>query len=45
MKSNAQILIEEINKMLEERGFQKLKEVKKEGSFTYIPSKEKQNDK
>ena len=45
MKSNAQILIEEINKMLEERGLQKLKEIKKEGNFTYIPSKEKQSNK
>ena len=39
MKSKAQVLIEEINKLCEERGLQKLKEVKKEGNFTYIPSK------
>ena len=40
MKSKAQILIEEINKLCEERGLQKPKEVNKEGNFTYIPSKE-----
>ena len=44
MKSKAQVLIEEINKLCEERGLQKPKEVKKEGNFTYIPSKEERKE-
>ncbi|MBQ6497685.1 MAG: hypothetical protein IJI58_03115 [Bacilli bacterium] len=44
MKSKAQILIEEINKICEERGLSKPKEIKREGSFIYIPSKEKQKE-
>ena len=44
MKSKAQVLIEEINKLCEERGLQKPKEVKKEGNFTYIPSKKERKE-
>lgn len=39
MKSKIQILIEQIDKILEERGINvKMNESKKEGFFVYIPS-------
>lgn len=38
MKSKAQILMEQIDKIFEERGFKvKINESKKEGFFVYIP--------
>ena len=36
MKSKAQLLVEQIDKIFEERGLQKPKEVKKTGNFVYI---------